>query len=121
VLDPQQTITQAANGLGNSTSQLPTPPNEGLLLATSQPKFQVSGDRLDRSAPVCSSLRKKLPRVRRAYSLACEPTESIARLGTDEFLSQEIPAPPEIFATGVDVVDHAERQMGVEQLRNLRK
>jgi len=68
MLDPQQT-TQAANGLGNSTSQLPTPPNEGLLLATSQPKFQVSGDRFDCSAPVCFSLRKKLPRVRRAYSL----------------------------------------------------
>jgi hypothetical protein len=29
-LHPQRTIMQAANGLGNSPSQLPTPPNDGV-------------------------------------------------------------------------------------------
>jgi hypothetical protein len=41
-LDPQQTVTQAANGLGNSPSQLPTPPNEGLLLPTGIPRIARS-------------------------------------------------------------------------------
>jgi len=65
--------------------------------------------------PLASASRKKLPRVRRPYSLASEPTESLARLGTDEFLSQEIAALPEFSAPGVDLVDDAEGQMGVER------